>query len=106
MMDESIKKVELLPCPFCGESAKLVDADTLDVWRVYCKYCGVRHEGTTKQRVIVAWNNRRANGLVNWLEAEAAKYDAAVSQGQTGCLDSKRQELRRCRKMVKRLMGQ
>jgi hypothetical protein len=57
--------------------------------------------------VIVAWNNRRANGLVNWLEAETAKYDASVSQGQAGGgLDAKRQELRRCRKMVKRLMGQ
>ena len=39
--------------------------------------------------------------------AEAAKYDASVSQGQVGGgLDAKRQELKRCRKMVKRLMGQ
>ena len=106
-MSASDQPIVLLPCPFCGDRAKLVDADELDVWRVYCECCGVRHEATTEQRVIVAWNNRRANGLVNWLEAEAAKYDASVSQGQAGGgLDAKRQELRRCRKMVKRLMGQ
>ena len=96
----------LLPCPFCGDKAKLVDADELDVWRVYCECCGVRHEATTKQRVIVAWNNRRAYGLVNWLEAEAEKYDISISLGHSGGLDAKRQELRRCRKMVKRLLGQ
>ncbi len=101
-----VRNIVLLPCPFCGDRAKLVDADELDVWRVYCEYCGVRHEATTKQRVIVAWNNRRANGLVNWLDAEAAKYQASISSGIIGGLDAKCQELRRCRKMVKRLLGQ
>jgi len=102
----SMHPIVLLPCPFCGDRAKLVDADELDVWRVYCECCGVRHEATTKQRVIVAWNNRRANGLVNWMDAEAAKYQASISSGIIGGLDAKCQELRRCRKMVKRLLGQ
>lgn len=106
-MSDSNQPIVLLPCPFCGDQAKLVEPDLLCVWRIYCECCGARHEATTKQRVIVAWNNRRANGLVNWLEAETAKYAASISQGQSGGgLDTKCQELRRCRKMVKRLMGQ
>jgi hypothetical protein len=31
----SVDSIVLLPCPFCGDRAKLVDADELDVWRVY-----------------------------------------------------------------------
>jgi len=68
-----VQPVVLLPCPFCGDRAKLVEADALTVWYVYCECCAARHEATTKQRVIVAWNNRRANGLVNWLDAEFKK---------------------------------
>jgi len=102
----SDESVVLLPCPFCGDKAKLNEADALTIWYVYCKCCGARHEATTKQRAIVAWNNRRANGLVNWLEAEAEKYQDAMSRGLIGGLDAKHQELKRCRKMVKRLMGQ
>jgi len=105
-MSASDQPIVLLPCPFCGDRAKLVEADALTVWYVYCECCAARHEATTKQRVIVAWNNRRANGLVNWLEAEAAKYQASLSAGIISGLDAKCQELRRCRKMVKRLLGQ
>jgi Lar family restriction alleviation protein len=101
------KNDDLMPCPFCGDKAYLVEADALSVWYVHCECCGARHEATTKQRAIVAWNNRRANGLVNWLEAEAAKYQEAISRGgPIGSLQAKDQEVRRCRKMVKRLMGQ
>jgi len=96
----SVQSIVLLPCPFCGDRAKLVEADALTVWYVYCECCAARHEATTKQRVIVAWNNRRANGLVNWLEAELKK------SGEVSHLTPRCQALKQCRKMVKRLLGQ
>lgn len=92
---------ELLPCPFCGDEPKLREPNELEVWRVACECCGARHEATTRQRVIVAWNNRRTNGLVNWLEAEMKKFaDKPIYA------NAKYQELKRCRRMVKRLLGQ
>jgi len=100
-----VQAIVLLPCPFCGDRAKLVEPAELTLWYVSCECCGASHEATTQQKVIVAWNNRRANGLINWLEAEMKKYQTGMTSGNS-VLAIKHAELQRCRKMAKRLLGQ
>lgn len=99
-MSASDHAVVLLPCPYCGDEARLREADALEVWYVDCTCCGARQEATTRQRAIAAWNNRRANGFVNWLESEMEKASGA------SYLDKRYQSLKDARKMVKRLLGQ
>ena len=58
---EEPKKSELLPCPFCGASARLEDYP--EGWNVYCNnlgVCGIRTGWirVTRERAIEIWNRR------------------------------------------------
>jgi len=59
-------KEELLPCPFCGSSAKLVfstdDTQGRDWHEIYCTGCEIGTQTSPrKDKVITAWNTRISN---------------------------------------------
>lgn len=61
---DSTTKPELLPCPFCGDSARvyvLKDGDTDTAMWVCCDVCeasGPEVPLGTEQEIIDAWNRR------------------------------------------------
>ncbi len=99
--------VVLLPCPFCGEQAVEDDEEvgTQTKHWVCCSCCNAMvYSFVSAKRAAQAWNNRRASGLVNWIDGERRKFG---SFGLGGAVtDARFHELGRFRKMVKRLLGQ
>lgn len=67
----------LKPCPCCGHRAELTDerTDYGDWWTIECLGCGLMIEGSDRQKVIDAWQRRRTDGMIAWLDAEIAKCD-------------------------------
>ena len=53
-MTEKLKK-----CPFCGGEARTAWQETLDLWYVLCKRCGVTTDFKRERaEAIEAWNRR------------------------------------------------
>lgn len=68
MTDTPLTIAELLPCPFCGGKANIVDGDIGE--RVECAVCGARSRYTLYKEgpsAISRWNTRTT------MRAEAAK---------------------------------
>lgn len=66
---------DLKPCPCCGDGAELRDTryDQWLVWSITCLGCGLMIDGGDKQAVIDAWQRRRTDGMIVWLNAEIEK---------------------------------
>lgn len=75
MCHKEINKIELLPCPFCGGKAELIDSNNCDLYYfvpyyVRCKnlcyedfeedknILPLTDDYSTKEEAIEAWNNR------------------------------------------------
>ena len=102
----SVNRVVLLPCPFCGSQVEVEQHAFNKKYYAECR-CSVESctdQFDTQEKVANAWNRRRSTGLVNWLEAEMQKWREGLIGGPMA--ECKFQELKRCRKMVKRLLGQ
>ena len=67
--------IDLKPCPCCGHRAELTDerTDYGDWWTIECLGCGLMIEGSDRQKVIDAWQRRRTDGMIAWLDSEAKK---------------------------------
>lgn len=65
-MRNPVKKVKLLPCPFCGRENPIFNlaVDSIPansfVWRIYCERCECRGPRTVKssEKAIQLWNKR------------------------------------------------
>jgi hypothetical protein len=100
-------EVLVLDCPFCGGvSAVSVVDHNRGQYRPLCLTCGVTTSGwqATPEESAAVWNRRRVTGLVNWLEAEIKKFADSDSTLESHGIQSGM--LRRCRKMVRKLLGQ
>ena len=84
-----MKKIKLLPCPFCGASgiSFVSNQRAFDFWYVKCFYCGARSGRSEDEKTSVdAWNTRefenseieRYKGVIRLLEKDVseAKKDA------------------------------
>ena len=87
-------------CPFCSGDAELV-IDCDEQYKIVCCECKASFSGTTKQRAITGWNNRRVNGFINWLDAEKEKFEA-TQQCVAGEVTVK--VLTRCKKQLVKLL--
>ena len=59
-MTEPANPPDLLPCPFCGESATL-DSDEDDMYTVTCDWCWAQSGlGHNAEHAITLWNRRAA----------------------------------------------
>ena len=99
---DSVDRIVLLPCPFCGDDVELNQHAYTKKYSVGCD-CFVEsqtRQHDTAENATMAWNKRRVTGLVNWLVSEMQKY------GESSYLEGRYQGLRDCRKMVKRFLGQ
>jgi hypothetical protein len=67
---------ELLPCPFCGMPADVIEGEEVGRWTVWCCAVGcdstVEMRGDTRAEAVTAWNTR----------AEAATLRARVREAE------------------------
>lgn len=58
----SMIDVQILPCPFCGDTDPAIDEIDSDVWAVCCNEClaiGPHQDGAqTTEQAIEKWNRR------------------------------------------------
>lgn len=68
---------DLKSCPCCGHRAELCEESTDygDWWTIRCIDCDLMIEGSCRQKVIDAWQRRRTDGMIAWLDAEIEKCD-------------------------------
>ncbi len=107
---------KLLPCPFCGGDAKVrVGFDVWCEWStvtVECSKCECRvgpihpEDKEEAEELCKQWNTRRVTGLVRWLDAEGAKAEAAKETSVVHWMEKEIATLAKCRKMVKKILGQ
>lgn len=95
--------IDLNPCPCCGHRAELRE-DRHDygiVWTIECRYCGLMIDGGAG--VIDAWNSRRTDGMIAWLDAEIEKRERAtyVDTMRVG----KYNALRDCKRQLLKLLN-
>lgn len=61
-----MEKIELKPCPFCGESEYVTIQKMLtrEYWYVHCGNCRCRTaQYLDRQEAIEAWNRRADDGI-------------------------------------------
>ena len=94
--------IDLKPCPCCGHRAELREerTDYGDWFTIECLGCGLMIDGGDKQAVIDAWQRRRTDGMIAWLDAEIQKREESIwfnvrSQAST---------LRDCKKQLLKLL--
>ena len=93
---------DLKPCPSCGHRAALRE-DRHDfgiVWSIECVDCGLMIEGSDKQKVIDAWQRRRTDGMIRWLDAEIEKCD----ESRLSVMNVRRNALRECKQQLLKLL--
>jgi hypothetical protein len=78
---------DLKSCPCCGHRAELQGerTDYGDWCTIECLGCGLMIDGGDKQAIIDAWQRRRTDGMIAWLDAEIEKcnytyYDYAYCE--------------------------
>lgn len=93
---------DLKLCPCCGHRAELAEErfDYGIVWTIECFWCGLMIERLDRQKAINAWNSRRTDGVIAWLDAEIKKREESMwfnvrSQAST---------LRDCKKQILKLL--
>ncbi len=100
-------EVFVFDCPFCGGVSAISTVDShRSQYRPLCLKCGMTSSSwyRTPEEAAAVWNKRRVAGLVNWLEAETKKYADLDSTLESRGIQSGM--LRKCRKMVRKLLGQ
>lgn len=84
MTDELRAKFDLLPCPFCGGRAEVVEQRDEDgrFAAVGCSKCGAGSRqhyfcgGDAREHVVSAWNKRAAGAEVEALKRNAERLNA------------------------------
>ncbi len=74
---------ELLPCPFCGHSAKLSGGNSLGYY-VACRHCTGSAGGRNAREAINAWNTRARDITLFYDEPEPAGEDRPRIPGTCG----------------------
>lgn len=94
--------IDLKPCPCCGHRAELCteSTDYGDWHTIECVNCGLMIEGSDKQKVIDAWQRRRTDGMIAWLDAEIRKCEQSDKDTLLGC----RVALHQCKKQLLKLL--
>lgn len=94
--------IDLKPCPCCGHRAELAEerCDYGDWYTIECVDCGLMIEGSDRQKIIDAWQRRRTDGMIRWLDAEIEKCR------NTYCINNYMREkaLRDCKKQLLKLL--
>ena len=90
------------PCPCCGHRAELCkeSTDYGDWWTIRCIDCDLMIEGSCRQKVIDAWQRRRTDGMIAWLDAEIEKCEKSETYTLLGC----RFALHQCKKQLLKLL--
>lgn len=93
----------LKPCPCCGHRAELREErhDYGIVWTIECRYCGLMIDGG--QGVIDAWNSRRTDGMIAWLEEGIERWQHLNGVQSLHAL-SRRDTLIQCKKQLLKLL--
>ena len=90
--------IDLNPCPCCGHRAELCkeSTDYGDWYTIECVGCGLMIEGSDRQKVIDAWQRRRTDGMIAWLDAEIEFLDGVphALNRQAAFRDCKKQLLK------------
>ena len=90
--------INLKQCPCCGHRAELREerTDYGIVWTIECWWCGLMIERLKKEAVINAWNRRRIDGMIAWLDAEIEFLDGVphALNRQAAFRDCKKQLLK------------
>lgn len=94
--------IDLKPCPCCGHRAELNENyhDYGIVWSIECLGCGLLIDGADKQTVINAWQRRRTDGMIAWLDAEIEKREESLWFDDR----AKARALRQCKKQLLKLL--
>ena len=97
--------IDLKPCPCCGHRAielwqELTDYG--DWWTIECLGCGLMIEGSDRQKVIDAWQRRRTDGMIAWLDAEIEKCERATYVDTV--MVGKYNALRQCKNQLLKLL--
>ena len=99
--------IDLNPCPCCGHRAELCkeSTDYGDWYTIECVGCGLMIEGSDRQKVIDAWQRRRTDGMIAWLDAEIEKCersnkDALIQVAGVGATVA----FKRCKKQLLKLL--
>ena len=94
--------IHLKLCPCCGHRAELREErhDYGIVWTIRCIDCDLMIEGSCRQKVIDAWQRRRTDGMIRWLDAEIEKCDESRVSG----LSIRRGALLQCKKQLLKLL--
>ena len=88
---------DLNPCPCCGHRAEL---DYGPWWTIECVGCGLMIEGSDRQKIIDAWQRRRTDGMIAWLDAEIEKCD----ESRLSILNVRRFSLQQCKQQLQKLL--
>lgn len=76
--------MELLPCPFCGGEAKLVERRHAEAY-VLCVKCGaVSDECSRAMSAIAAWNRRTASAQHEQLQQRIEALERELAEAQVG----------------------
>ena len=93
----------LKPCPCCGHRAIELWQELSDYsywYTIGCVDCGLTIEGSYRQKAIYAWQRRRTDGMIAWLDAEIDECR------NTYCINNYQREkaLRQCKQQLLKLL--
>lgn len=97
--------IDLKPCTCCGNRAALAEerCDYGDWYTIECVDCGLMIEGSDRQKVIDAWQRRRTDGMIAWLDAEIEKW-RHLNGVQSLHAVNRRDTLIQCKKQLLKLL--
>ena len=71
---KSVSEIKLLPCPFCGEEAKLHHNTLTDKFKVWCSECDCRTDVYSDEKeAIKSWNTRKPMERINAIFKERSE---------------------------------
>lgn len=95
--------IDLKPCPCCGHRAIELWKEFSDYgnwWTIECLGCGLMIKGSFSQKVIDAWQRRRTDGMIAWLDAEIEKCD----KSRLSVMNVRRSALLQCKNQLLKLL--